>query len=125
MYEDQAARATLLLDALIRSSGQTAASLQARSARLRGLADALEGREDLTLPLLLEALRHLEVPNHLYFGALFPPPPTGSEGLRLSDRLQARTGGGPQAGEVPELLTPTEVDLEERIRAAIEQALGR
>lgn len=125
MYEDQAARAIRLLDALIRSSGQSASSLQARSARLRGLADALEGREDLTLSLLLEALRHLEVPNHLYFGALFPPPPTGSEGLRLSNRLQERAGGGAHPDEVPELPTPTEIDLEERIRGAIEQALGR
>ena len=123
MFEDQAARATRLLDALIRSSGQTAASLQARSARLRGLADALEEREDLTLALLLEALRHLEVPNHLYFGALFPPPPTGSEGAGLSDRLQERAGGL-QFEEVPALPTPTDADLEERIRAAIEQALG-
>ena len=31
-----------MLDALIRSSGQTAASLQARSPRLRGLDDALD-----------------------------------------------------------------------------------
>lgn len=123
MFEDQAARATRLLDALIRSSGQTAASLQARSTRLRGLADALEEREDLTLALLLEALRHLEVPNHLYFGALFPPPPTGSEGSSLSLRLQERAGGV-QSEEVSELPTPTDADLEERIRAAIEQALG-
>ncbi len=123
MFDDQAARATRLLDALIRSSGQTAASLQARSTRLRGLADALEEREDLTLRLLLEALRHLEVPNHLYFGALFPPPPTGSGGPHLSDRLQERSGGA-KTEEVPAIPTPTAADLEERIRAAIEQALG-
>ncbi|HXU33325.1 MAG TPA: hypothetical protein VN851_22375 [Thermoanaerobaculia bacterium] len=123
MFDDQAARATRLLDALIRSSGQTAASLQARSTRLRGLADALEGSEEITLQLLLEALRHLEVPNHLYFGALFPPPASGSGGPRLSDRLQKRTGAA-QAAATPELPTPTAADLEERIRAAIEQALG-
>ncbi len=123
MFDDQAARATRLLDALIRSSGQTAASLQARSTRLRGLGDALEEREEITLRLLLEALHHLEVPTHLYFGALFPPPASGSGGPRLSDRLQERTGGA-QAAMDPEIPTPTAADLEERIRSAIEQALG-
>ncbi|MEP7010446.1 MAG: hypothetical protein ABJC13_09010 [Acidobacteriota bacterium] len=123
MFDDQAARATRLLDALIRSSGQTASSLQARSPRLRGLEDALEEREDITLQLLLEALHHLEVPTHLYFSALFPPPATGTGGPRLSDRLQARTGGA-QAPVEPEIPTPTAADLEERIRSAIEQALG-
>jgi hypothetical protein len=123
MFDDQAARATRLLDALIRSSGQTAASLQARSSRLRGLGDALEEREELTLQLLLEALHQLEVPTHLYFGALFPPPASGSGGPRLSDRLQARTAGGQEMAE-PEIPTPTAADLEERIRSAIEQALG-
>lgn len=123
MFDDQAARATRLLDALIRSSGQTAASLQARSTRLRGLGEALEEREDITLRLLLEALHHLEVPDHLFFGALFPPPPSGSGGPRLSDRLQERTVGA-LAGAAPEIPTPSAADLEERIRAAIEQALG-
>jgi hypothetical protein len=123
MFDDQAARATRLLDALIRSSGQTAASLQARSTRLRGLGDALEEREEITLRLLLEALHHLEVPTHLYFGALFPPPASGSGGPRLNDRLQERTGGA-QAAMDPEIPTPTAADLEERIRSAIEQALG-
>jgi len=122
MFDDQAARATRLLDALIRSSGQTAASLQARSTRLRGLGDALEEREEITLRLLLEALHHLEVPTHLYFGALFPPPASGSGGPRLNDRLE-RTGGA-QAAMDPEIPTPTAADLEERIRSAIEQALG-
>jgi hypothetical protein len=124
MFDDDAARATRLLDALIRSSGQTAASLQARSSRLRGLGEALEEREELTLPVLLEALRQLEVPTHLYFGALFPPPPTGSGGPRLNDRLQERVGAS-QTPPAPEIPTPTAADLEERIRAAIDQALGR
>ncbi len=123
MPDDQAAQALRLLDALIRSSGQTVASLQARSPRLRGLEAVLEEREELTLRLLLEALHHLEVPDHLYFGALFPAPSYGDRSRDLVERLQAR--GGETQGATPEIPVPTEADLEARIRIAIEQALGR
>ncbi len=124
MFDDDAARATTLLDALIRSSGQTAESLQARSARLRGLADSLAKQGEISLRLLLAALHYLEVPTHLFFGALFPPPPTGSGGPRLKDRLQKRVGST-EPGSAPEIPAPTATDLEDRIRIAIDQALGR
>ena len=123
MFDDEAARATRLLDALIRSSGQTASSLQARSAHLRGLAEALVGKKEISLRLILEALHQLEVPTHLFFGALFPQPASSAEGPRLTDQLRDRIGGPPQT-EAP-MPAPTAADLEERIRAAIDQALGR
>ncbi len=124
MFDDEAGRATRLLEALIRSSGQTTASLRARSPRLRSLDEALEGREEISLQLLVEALRHLEVPAYLFFGALFPQPVTASGGPALSDRLQERAPW-PHPDSPEEIPTPSAEDLEQRIRTAIEQALGR
>lgn len=75
------------------------------------------------MKLIVEALRQLEIPASLFFGALFPQPANGSGGPRLSDRLEERASG-PRPDGSQEIPTPSAEDLELRIRTAIDQALG-